>query len=339
MKIGVFGAGAVGCYLGGRLLAGGHDVVLVARPRVTEEIAKHGLCLVGLDGAPEHLSPTRVRCAADATSLADRDVVLVCVKSGQTEEAGRALASLPTTVVVVSMQNGVRNADVLRACMPSHRVLGGIVGFNVVAQGEGIFRQGTSGLLVVEDDGSLASKAVGNALAGPNVGLDVEVSRDIRGMQWSKLVMNLNNAVVALGDVSVPTILLDPGYRRVVRAIVREALEVLDAAGIRLARLGPLPIKAIAAVLGLPSPVVRLVAGAQLKMDPSARSSMWQDLTRGRLTEVEELNGEIVRLAGHHGRRAPVNEGVVRLVHEAERAASGSPKLSAGDLGRRLGLE
>ena len=81
-------------------------------------------------------------------------------------------------------------------------------------------------------------------------------------------------------------------------------------------------------VLGLPSPLFRLIASAQIKIDPSARSSMWEDLTRNRLTEVDYLNGEIVRLASEHGVAAPLNTRIVELVHEAEAAQRGSPALS-----------
>jgi 2-dehydropantoate 2-reductase len=89
-------------------------------------------------------------------------------------------------------------------------------------------------------------------------------------------------------------------------------------------------------VLRLPTPVVRLVSRAQLKIDPEARSSMWQDLMAGRATEVDYINGEIVRLAESCGTRAPLNERLVHIVHESERAGVGSPKLSAEELWRRI---
>lgn len=336
MKIGIFGAGAVGCYLGGRLVACREDVLVLGRPRACEEMSRVGLRLVGLDGAEVTLAPTKVRCTSDVEALADRDAVLVCVKSGQTDEAARALAILPRSVTFVSMQNGIRNADVLRAGLPAHRVLAGIVGFNVVATPDGAFRQGTTGWLVLEDDGRAGAFELGVTLRG--AGLEARLAKDVRALQWSKLAMNLNNAVGALGDVATPRMIGDPGYRWIVRAIVGEALAVFRAAGVRPARFGALPLGALPFVLGLPTPLLRFVARAQLRMDPEARSSMWQDLARRRLTEVDELNGEIVRLAASCGARAPVNEAVVALVHAAEQRGDGSPKLSAEALARALGL-
>jgi 2-dehydropantoate 2-reductase len=148
--------------------------------------------------------------------------------------------------------------------------------------------------------------------------------------------MNLNNAVSALSDAPSRDLVFVPGYRRVVGAIVREAIEVMRAAKIRPAALRGIPVKVIPLMLALPTPLVKLVARAQLRIDPDARSSMWEDLSRGRSTEVDELNGEIVRIAESCGRDAPLNRRIVELVHEVERAKKGSPKLDPDALWRAL---
>jgi 2-dehydropantoate 2-reductase len=115
-----------------------------------------------------------------------------------------------------------------------------------------------------------------------------------------------------------------------------EAIRVLDKAGIRPARMGPLPVSSFPLLLSLPSPLFRIAARAQLKVDPEARSSMWDDLMRGRTTEIDYLNGEIVDLAKRHGIEAPINRKIVELVHEVEAKKSGSPKLAAADLWARI---
>jgi 2-dehydropantoate 2-reductase len=257
--------------------------------------------------------------------------VLCCVKSAQTEECGRALASvLSPGAVVVSMQNGVRNADVLRAHMPEQNVLGGIVSFNVVSKGDGAFRRATSGPLVIEGSPEPRVTRLVELLAA--AGFEMELVADIRPLQWSKLIMNLNNAVSALSDRPTKELIFSEGYRRILAAVMDEALSVLRAAKQRTARLGPLPIGLFPWVLRLPSPLLKLVASAQVKIDPEARSSMWEDLSRGRPTEVDHLNGEIVRLAASCGASAPLNTRMVELVHDAETGARGSPKLSAESL-------
>lgn len=331
MKIGIMGAGAVGCWIGGCLAAHGEDVVLVARPRVKEELEASGLRVVDI-GGKERASLRMggdARCAVDPAALADRDAVLVCVKSAQTEEVGAALAPvLGTRAVVASLQNGVRNADLLRERLPGRAVLGGIVGFNVVAEGGGVFRRATTGPLVLE-----ASTRAAELFAAMRAAcLPLTISDEIRGLSWSKLVMNLNNAVGALTDAPTRELVFDPGYRRVVGAVVREALHVMACAGVRPVRLGAIPVRAFPYVLRLPTAILRVVARAQLRMDPEARSSMWQDLAKGRPTEVDWLNGEIVRLARSCGARAPVNERIVALVHEAEARGAGSPRMSAAAL-------
>jgi 2-dehydropantoate 2-reductase len=330
LRIGVMGAGAIGCYVGGCLAADGADVVFVGRARTKKELEESGLVLSDLDGTSGRVVPKeRVVFATEASALADCDVVLCCVKSAQTAEAGVELAkALNSRAIVASLQNGVRNADVLRESLGDHLVLGGIVSFNVVSNGGGTFRRATSGPLVLEDpslpDPRLAT-LVGLLTAAR---LDPELVTDIRPLQWSKLIMNLNNAVGALSDRPTVELLSVPGYRRILRALMSEALRVLRAAKVSTGRLGPLPTTFLPFILGLPSPLFRLVASAQIKIDPSARSSMWEDLTKNRPTEVDYLNGEIVRLAAEHGARAPLNARILELVHAAESAQSGSPALS-----------
>jgi 2-dehydropantoate 2-reductase len=258
-------------------------------------------------------------------------VILLCVKSAQTEEAGRTLSPIVgKNAVIVSMQNGVGNAGVLRKAMPGAIVLGGIVGFNVVSKAAGAYQRGTTGPLVIELPGEAGAVVRVDALATAlrHGGFEVELPADIRPKQWSKLIMNLNNAVSALSGAPTPDLIFKPGYRRVVRAIIGEALNVLAAAKIRPARLGAIPVGLFPTMLSLPTPVLRVVARAQLKMDPEARSSMWEDLTRGRATEVDYLNGEIVSLAGSSGVQAPLNARIVTMVHAAEKEKKGSPGLS-----------
>lgn len=326
------GAGAVGCYVGGCLAAEGEQVVFVGRERAKKELESSGLVLSDLGGDRGRVVPReRIVVATEAAALADCNVVLCCVKSAQTEDTGAALAKvLPAGVVVVSMQNGVRNGDLLRAQMPEQLVLGGIVGFNVVSKGEGAFRRATSGPLVVERSSDARVVRLEGALA--KAGFEVELVQDIRPLQWSKLIMNLNNAVSALSDRPTKELIFAEGYRRILAAVMEEALGVLRIAKQPTARLGPLPVRFFPFVLRLPSPLLKVVASAQVKIDPEARSSMWEDLSRGRTTEIDQLNGEIVRLAASCGAKAPLNTRMVQLVRDAEKRAAGSPKLGPQEL-------
>lgn len=321
--IAVFGAGAIGCWVGGKLAAGGAAVTLVGRARVMDELAT-GLTISELDG------PTRtVRVAAttDPAAIAGADVTLVTVKSAQTAEAGATLAAvLPPDAVVISLQNGVRNADVLRAALPGRRVLAGMVPWNVVRRDRGTYHRGTTGTLMIES--SPAAEPLVRAAAAAR--LPLEPRADITAVQWTKLVMNLNNAINALAGVPLATELAQRDYRRVLAAVMREAMRACAAAKQPLAKLAPVPPAWVPRILELPDALFRVIARSMLAVDPHARSSMQDDLAAGRRTEVDYLQGEIADLAARVGTAAPVNAALVELVRAAE--AGGKRDFTAAEL-------
>lgn len=326
MRVGVLGAGSIGCYVGGRLVAAGTDVTFVGRRRVVDELTRHGMTLSDRRGTVT-VAPGDLHVTTDAEALAAADVVAVCVKSGQTPEAAYVLTRvLAPGAVVLSLQNGVRNVAVLRSALPGRTVLGAVVDFNVVARGDGVFHCGLDGVLTIEEP---VDSALVEALEA--AGLTVRTTGEIAPVQWAKLLVNLNNAVVALSDVPTRDMMALPGYRRVVAALLAEGLAVLRAAGIRPGRVRGVAPGLMLRVLRLPDPLARRLLAARLPADARARSSMWEDLARGRPTEVDHLNGEIAALARRSGVDAPLNRRTVELVHDAERAG-GSPALSPVEL-------
>ncbi len=332
------GAGAIGCFVGGKLQAHaeGVNVAFVGRDRLKAGLEHDGLRLQELGGRSVRVRADRIAFHTDPEALVDRDVVLVCVKSGQTSEAAVMLAGvLAPGSLVVSLQNGLRNAEILRAGLPGHIVLAGIVGFNVVHRDDGSFRQATSGPLVIENHADARLHALARGLTAAH--FDLELPDDIEPLQWSKLILNLNNAVSALTGAPTRDLVFEKSYRRILAAVMDEAIAVLQRAGIHTGRLGaPLPVDYYPKLLRLPGPLLRVVARPMIKIDPEARSSMWEDLNRGRSTEVDELNGEIVRLADAAGTDAPLNRRMVELVHEAEAHGAGSPGLTADALWAQL---
>lgn len=325
------GAGSIGCYLAGKLLvADAADVVLVGRPRLARDIAVSGLVVRGVAGEGA-VAPERVRFETEPGALSACDAVLVCVKSAQTAEVSTALKPiLRRDALVVSMQNGLRNAERLAERFTEGRVVPAVVGFNVVNKGGGVFHSGMSGPLILERRPHPAFAPTVAALRA--TGLPVEVLDDLAPEQWTKLLVNLNNAISALSGAPTQRLLLDPGYRRAVALVIEEALSVLKAAKVQPAKLRGVPVAMMPLVLRMPTPLVRLVTRAQMKVDPEARSSMWEDLTQGRPTEVDYLNGEIVRLAERVGVDAPVNRRIVDLIHDAEDSRAGSPRMDAPSL-------
>jgi 2-dehydropantoate 2-reductase len=307
----VFGAGAVGCWVGGKLAAGGASVTLIGRARVLDEL-EGGLVVSELDGPARTSRPATT---TDAAAAANADVVLVTVKSAQTAEAGAALADVVReNAVVISLQNGVRNADALRAALPGRRVLAGMVPWNVVRQRAGHYHRGSGGTLTIEQHAAAAPFVAACRAAD----LPLELRTDMLAVQWAKLLLNLNNAINALSGLPLATELSQRAYRRVFAASQREALHLLAAASQSLARLTPVPPRMVPRLLELPDRVYAVLARRTLAIDPHARSSMWDDLEAKRPTEIDYLQGEVLVLARRLGRDAPVNAKLLELVRAAE---------------------
>jgi len=327
MRICVYGAGSIGCYVGARLAAAGADVVFVGRERLRAEVTEHGLRATDWQGADLAVPYDRVRFETSPDAAAGADLVLVAVKSAATEQAAEELAGvIAQDAVVISFQNGLRNTETLRAGLPGRTVLAGLVEFNVVQQGKGTFHAATEGGLAVEDHAAL-SPYLG---IFERAGLSLERYAEMLPVQWGKLLLNLNNPVNALSGLPLKAELSQRSFRRCLAMAQAETLDVLAAAGITPARLTPLPPHWMPRLLALPDLVFRSFGGKMLAMDPQARSSMLDDLDAGRLTEIDYLNGEVVHLARSAVRSAPVNARLVELVHEAE--AGGRRGWSGRDL-------
>jgi 2-dehydropantoate 2-reductase len=321
--VAVMGAGSVGCYVGGRLLAAGAQVHFIGRPRVLAALRGHGLTLTDLHGG-------RIELAAELLRLHDTPLglspalVLLCVKSGATAEAATELAGqVRPGTPAVSLQNGVANVQTAANVAPSLCWLPGMVPFNVAEIGPGRYHRGTFGELAVQDDAALAPwlplfKAAGLPLAR---------HADLAPVQWGKLLLNLNNPVHALSGLPLRAELLDRDCRHVFAALQDEALASLRAAGITPARLTPLPPARLPMLLRLPTPLFRLVAARMLKMDDKARSSMADDLALQRTTEVDAICGAVVRLAQRHGLEAPRNARMVELLSVPRPQAMGGVAL------------
>ena len=310
------GAGSVGCYVGGCLQAAGVVVDFVGRPRVLEALRAHGLRVTDLDGAEHRLPPAALRLHARVPAGVEPALVVLCVKSPATVDAAHELAAqLPFDTLVLSLQNGLRNAEQAKAAAPGLRVLPGMVPYNIAELAPGHFHRGTTGQLAAQSHEGLAAWQPVFAAAG----IPLDAHPDLKPVQWGKLLLNLNNPVNALSGLPLLAQLLDAGHRRQFAGVVNEALGVLKVAGIEPERLTPMPWWAFVAVLRLPTPLFRLIAARMLRIDPKARSSMADDLALGRATEIDALSGEVVRLAASRGLSAPLNEAMVARIKALHR--------------------
>jgi len=295
----------------------------LARPRVIGEIETHGLRLTSFDGIDRHLTPNQFTLSENPGVFADAAVALVTVKSADTAGMAEIIAKhAPADAVIVSLQNGVGNAALLREKLPGRRVLGGMVPYNVIALGEGRFHRATSGDIVIERD------AEGTAETLSVTGLKMRVTDNITGVQWGKLLFNLNNALNALANLPLRAQLAQRPWRRLFADQVEEALAAIKAEGIRPVSAAPLPVSFMPPLLRLPDVLFQVVLGRTMKIDPEARSSMWEDLQRGRRTEIDYLQGVITEIAARRGLAAPLSRRIVELIRKAEADGKGSPGLA-----------
>ena len=321
--IGIAGAGSIGCFVGGMLAAGGRRMALLARPRAIGEITAHGLRLTSFDGFDRRLAASQLTLSENPGVFADAAIVLVTVKSADTAGMADIIAKhAATDAVIVSLQNGVGNAALLREKLPGRRVLGGMVPYNVIALGEGRFHRATSGDVVIERD------AAGTAAKLSVPDLKMRATDNIVGVQWGKLLFNLNNALNALANLPLRQQLAQRPWRRLYADQVEEALAAIKAEGIKPVSTAPLPVSWMPPLLRLPDALFEIVLGRTMKIDPEARSSMWEDLQRGRRTEIDYLQGVITAIAARRGLAAPLSHRIVELIRKAEVEAKGSPGLT-----------
>lgn len=339
MKFIIHGAGAIGCYVGGRLALAGQDVTLVGQPRVIDPLALDGLTVTDLDGFKAQLLAKDLQLATSLAAMAlpmtgadaKDTVVLLCVKGGATESAAREIAqTCPAGITVISLQNGVDNVARIQANAPGLVVLAGMVPYNVVMPSPNQVHRGTSGSLAISR--SAVSEQV--ALAFAQAGLPTDLVDDMRAVQWGKLLLNLNNPINALSDLPLREQLMDRDYRRALADLQTEALAALKLADIAPAKVGSAPPQLLPTLLRLPTWLFTRVAARMLRMDAQARSSMWDDVQYARVTEIDDLCGAVVRLAIAHGGRAPLNAAMCRLIKHLHKGQS----MGGGDIVRALAV-
>ena len=317
MKIYIYGAGNIGCYLGGKLAASGNDVTFITRPRIYQELSRYGLELTDYLGGNIKLAPNELKQTTDIKQIIDADVILVCVKSAATEQVAHELKQYlgQKTPLIISFQNGLSNVPILKNILQGQTILEGMVPFNVAAQGHGHYHQGTSGAVSVKQYPTQYMLETTFNKAG----FAIVFEDDMLAVPWAKSLLNLNNSINPLSKLPLKQQLSIRAYRQCVAMAQQETLDLLDYAQIKTAKLTAIPTHWIPKILSLPNPVFKLLSRKMLEIDPLARSSMQDDLVMGRVTEVDWINGEVVKLAEQCGRRAPINERLIQLIKQAEK--------------------
>jgi 2-dehydropantoate 2-reductase len=297
-RIAVAGAGAVGGYFGGMLARAGAPVVMIGRPAFVDAVRKNGLVLDTL----QFKEAVRVEGSTELAAARDADIVLFCVKTTDTESTARAVAPLlPSSTTVVSLQNGVDNADKIRAA--GIDALSAVVYVAASVPEPGRVKHVGRGDLVI---GPRNARSENFAALFERAGVACRISDNIDGELWTKLIWNCAlNAISALGRAKYGLIAESEDARKVVEAVVNETLAVASAARIQLP--------------GVETPQAGLAGALKIATQMAgAISSTGQDLMRGKRTEIDSLNGYISRRGAELGVPTPVNHALYALVKLAE---------------------
>jgi 2-dehydropantoate 2-reductase len=294
-KVAVVGAGAVGGYFGGLLARSGVPVTMIGRPAFVEAVQKSGLRLDTMQ-FQETVHPA---ASTEISAATGADYVFFCVKTTDNTSASKELAKhISPSTVVLSLQNGVNNADEIRKAS-GIEALSTVVYVAASAPSPGVVKHLGRGDLVIGPHSPAVDKA---AAFFERAKLSCKVSDNIEGELWTKLVWNCAlNAVSGLGRVTYGEIIDSEDAKRVVEAVVYEVLAVAKKKGVHPP--------------GLEDPKVAL-AGAFLigKQMSGTRSSTAQDMARSKRTEIDSLNGYIARLGAELGEPTPVNHTLYTLV-------------------------
>jgi 2-dehydropantoate 2-reductase len=298
MKIAVMGAGAVGCYYGAMLARAGHAVTLITRPQHVQAIRERGLVFE----TRAFTEKLRVEATTEASGVAEAEIVLFCVKSGDTASAGREMAPhLAAGASILSLQNGVDNAERLQEVL-GRPVIPTAVYVASEMSGPGHVRHHGRGELVI---GPGAASAQIAEVFGQS-GIPTEISDNVIGTLWNKLIVNCAyNALSAIPQLPYGRMIAVEGVRACMKEIVAECLAVARQSGIQVDDDILDKVLALAAAM------------------PDQSSSTAQDLARGKTSEIDHLNGYVVRTGAKLGIATPANRlltAMVKLMEESARS-------------------
>jgi 2-dehydropantoate 2-reductase len=321
MRIGVIGAGAVGGTLAALLDRAGHSVEVTARGAQLDAIRADGLKLDG--GWGEHVA----RLHAGATLSREPEFVILATKAQDARDALSANRGAIRSVPVLVVQNGLGGLRIAREVLPSAPLFGGLALMAVSYLQPGVVTVTTPQPLVIgaapdTDRGML--ERIADVL---RPALPIEVTDDIVGVQWTKLLINHINALPAITGMSAQDVIADGGLRRIMTASMKETVQLARQIGVHFGKVQGVSGRVLGVLGAVPLSVgetfPRLLA-RRLGDVPNPGSTL-QSIRRGQLTEIDYLNGAVVAEAAAHGLEAPINAQLVALVHEVERTGAFIP--------------
>jgi len=326
MRIAVIGAGALGSVLGSLLWRAGEDVVLVGRAAHVAAIRAAGLNVEGVLGGFNATPHAEERLSAKP------ELALLTVKTQDIVTALRENAALLEAVPIVVLQNGLRGDELAATVVAAWQLVSGVVALHAqcLVPGHVVLMQ-SDGLLIGRLD-SRNDEVVERVRSVLDKAIPTSVTANIRGARWTKLIVNLNNVLPALCDASFKQVYKDPFLRGLAVGLMREGIAVAERAGIRLEPIPGTSVPLVRLVAYLPTALAGAVGArraARLETHWPLKGSTWQSVARGQPTEIEYLNGEVVRLGKELQVPTPLNALAVALM---QRVTSGRRYLAVREI-------
>jgi 2-dehydropantoate 2-reductase len=322
MRIAVIGAGAVGGTLAALLDRAGHDVEVTARGDNLAAIKEHGLHLDG--GWGEHIARVEAHETLAWIGRPPPELAILATKAQDAAAALRANHEVLGTAPLLVAQNGLGGLEVAHGVLPESPLLGGLALFAASYLEPGQVTV-TAALPFIVGAGPGTSDGLLEQIAGVLRGaLPVEVTDDIVGAQWTKLLINHVNALPAITGLSVQEVIANPGLRRIMTASMRETVRVARQLGIAFGKVQGVNGRVLGAFGSAPLAFgawFPRMLGSRMGSVPNPGSTL-QSIKRGQLTEIDFLNGAVVDAARAGGIAVPVNQQIVNLVHEVERTGT-----------------
>jgi len=315
-RIAVIGAGAIGCTIGALLSRAGQDVTLIGRPKQVAAICSGGL---HIDGA---LGKFTVQIPVAEQLDFRPDLVLLAVKTQDVVTAVQVSLPLLTDTPLVTLQNGLRSDDLVAGVLPHHQIVSAVVSIIATYLTPGTVTIISPGSLVIGHPFAATEPLLPMVAEILNHAIPTQISANIRGAHWLKLLVNVNNALPAITNRTVQEVYADPYLSQLMIRLLREGLAVVQRAGIKLESLPDVSVALIRLLGRLPVKLAARLTAAKVRRTVSTLpvlGSTLQSLRRHRSTEIDYLNGEIVRLGTEVGVPTPLNAMVVEMVHRVEK--------------------
>jgi 2-dehydropantoate 2-reductase len=303
----VFGAGAIGSLVGARLHEAGVNVRLVGRAKQVDAIRPEGLLVKGKNES------RLVQLPATTTLAGTADIILLTVKSQDVQDACRTIAAMHSDATVVTMQNGVRSDQEAADILGRDRVVGCVLNISATYLEPGVVEQNTSGLFQVGAPFPESKARVDDVLALLSLAIKTEPVADVARSRWTKLMANLNNAIMAITGLPIGKALRHPGLTRLSIATIREGVKTAQLGGFGLDQSRRARTFRLMSTLPMPLSyrVFRGRLAGNFPPDSTYGPSTLQSLQRGSSSELDYLNGEIVTLGERIRRPTPYNKGLL----------------------------